>query len=47
MPEDYDVAVLPLRFTASRYEAAVEIKLDKGEAEQNGWIITMESDTKV
>ena len=46
-PQHYDEAVLELKFSSTRYESAIEIDLGKQDAERNGWLVTVASDTKV
>ena len=46
-PKDYDTVIKYLQFTTGRFESALQIKLEKAEAEKCGWVITIESEKKV
>ena len=47
IPKDYDTVTKYLQFTTGRFESALQIKLNKAEAEKCGWVITIESEKKV
>jgi hypothetical protein len=46
-PKDYDTVTKYLQFKTGRFESALQIKLNKAEAEKCGWVITIESEKKV
>ena len=45
--DDYDSVEKLLRFDTSRYDSAIEIEIVKKDAEDYGWMITLESEQKV
>ena len=46
-PVGYESVEKLLQYNTDRYEAALEIQVNKTEAKRDGWVITLESEKKV